>query len=120
MLRKVLDAINATLDQCPMPLRKIFNHMQTEVENKFPDVADIRYIVVSGFIFLRFFCPAILGPKLFGLRSYLPDFNTARTLTLSAKVLQNLANLVDFAQKEPYMIDMNEFIQERKAHMMVS
>lgn len=27
----------------------------------------VRYSVVSGFIFLRFFAPAILGPKLFDL-----------------------------------------------------
>ena len=28
----------------------------------------IKYTSVSGFVFLRFFAPAILNPKLFGLR----------------------------------------------------
>lgn len=32
------------------------------LENK-----EIKYSVVSGFIFLRFFAPAILGPRLFDL-----------------------------------------------------
>lgn len=32
------------------------------IENK-----EIKYSVVSGFIFLRFFAPAILGPRLFDL-----------------------------------------------------
>jgi GTPase-activator protein for Ras-like GTPase len=33
----------------------------------FPPISQVRYSVVSGFIFLRFFAPAILGPKLFDL-----------------------------------------------------
>jgi hypothetical protein len=73
--------------------------------------------VVSGFIFLRFFCPAILGPKLFGLRDDVPDNTIGRTLTMVAKVLQNLANIVDFGQKEPYLIDLNPFITENKERM---
>ena len=33
------------------------------------DKADVvRYTAVSGFVFLRFFAPAILNPKLFNLR----------------------------------------------------
>ena len=46
------------------------------------------YSIVSGFIFLRYFGPAILGPKLFGLRNEFADNETGRTLTLAAKVLQ--------------------------------
>jgi len=84
---------------------------------RFPDEPNIRYIVVSGFIFLRFFCPAILGPKLFGLREDVPDNTIGRTLTMVAKVLQNLANIVDFGQKEPYLIDLNPFISENKERM---
>jgi hypothetical protein len=34
-------------------------------------------------------------------------------LTLIAKTLQNLANLVTFGQKEPFMADMNPFIEQR-------
>ncbi len=36
------------------------------------DSAEVRYQVVSGFVFLRFFAPAILGPRLFQLRSDVP------------------------------------------------
>jgi Ras GTPase-activating protein 3 len=31
------------------------------------DNREVRYSVISGFIFLRFFAPAILGPRLFDL-----------------------------------------------------
>ena len=36
------------------------------------DNKEVRYQVVSGFVFLRFFAPAILGPRLFQLRTDMP------------------------------------------------
>jgi len=77
-----------------------------------------RYTAISGFIFLRLFCPAILAPKLFGMTKDQPEkIKTSRTLTLIAKTLQNLANLVEFGEKEPYMLDMNGFIKEHTGNM---
>ncbi|SCU94749.1 LADA_0G10902g1_1 [Lachancea dasiensis] len=65
---------------------------------------------VSGFLFLRFFCPVILNPKLFHLVTNHPDEGPKRTLTLLAKVLLNLSNLTLFGKKEPWMTKMNDFI----------
>lgn len=86
--------------------------------------------VFSGLLFLRLFCPAVLSPRLFDLVpgesciNYLgsteslihlivehPDIGTQRTLTLLAKTLQCLANIVEFGAKETFMIPMNSFIQ---------
>ena len=47
---------------------------------------DVPYLAISGFLFLRFFVPAILSPKLFALREEHPDQRTERTLKLLAKV----------------------------------
>lgn len=67
---------------------------------------------MSAFIFLRFFVPAVLNPKLFGLVANPPDPKSQRTLTLIAKTLQGLANFAAFGQKEPWMLPMNSFVQD--------
>ncbi|KAJ3078698.1 Ras GTPase-activating protein nGAP, partial [Quaeritorhiza haematococci] len=56
-------------------------------------------------------------PKLFGLTGEHPDSNTARTLTLIAKIIQNLANLSEFEGKEAYMTVCNSFISSQLPNM---
>lgn len=75
----------------------------------------MRSTAVSAFIFLRFFVPAVLNPKLFGLVSNPPSAKCQRTLTLIAKSLQGLANFTTFGQKEPWMSPMNPFVQDNTA-----
>ena len=43
----------------------------------------------------------VLNPKLFNMLPDFPSEETARHLTLVAKVIQNSANLTSFGEKEP-------------------
>lgn len=96
-------------------LRLIFSRIQAAVVSQYDQADDnknTRYTCISAFIFLRFFVPAILNPRLFLLVPGPPDPRAQRTLTLVAKSLQGLANFSSFGQKEPWMQPMNRVVEE--------
>ena len=65
---KVWQAIVTSCFRCPAELRLIFRHIRACAEDRYGDfLRTVSYSSVSGFLFLRFFCPAILNPKLFSL-----------------------------------------------------
>lgn len=64
----IWNAISGSASRCPAELRLIFRHIRACAEDRYGDfLRTVTYSSVSGFLFLRFFCPAILNPKLFGL-----------------------------------------------------
>ncbi|CEI97653.1 hypothetical protein RMCBS344292_11783 [Rhizopus microsporus] len=108
--------------------RKVFGHLQSAIISRFKlednalerhhQVA--RYTCVSGFIFLRWICPAIISPKQFGLVQDHPDTNTCRTLTLIAKCLMTLAshNSTEQSAKELWIMQLNDFAQANTQNFM--
>ncbi|XP_075929263.1 ras GTPase-activating protein 1 isoform X2 [Petromyzon marinus] len=101
-----------------LTLRFLFGCLQKSVQEKWPANETMRTRVVSGFVFLRLICPAILTPKAFGIISDPPSPTAVRTLLLAAKSLQNLANLVEFGAKEAYMEGVNPFIKHNRQRMV--
>ncbi|KAI6133595.1 ras GTPase-activating protein [Pisolithus croceorrhizus] len=76
----------------------------------------IRSLNQGGFFFLRFINPAIVTPQAYMLVDSVPAKHPRRTLTLIAKMLQNLANKPSYA-KEAYMITLNPFVENNKARI---
>lgn len=70
----VWKSISGSGSRCPAELRLIFRHIRACAEDQYGDfLQSIAYSSVSSFLFLRFFCPAILNPKLFGLFKGMTD-----------------------------------------------
>ncbi|XP_023709335.1 GTPase-activating protein isoform X3 [Cryptotermes secundus] len=107
-VENIFEAITTSALHCPSLMCQMFHDLKELASTRFPDNREVRYSVISGFIFLRFFAPAILGPKLFDLTTEQIDSQTNRTLTLISKTIQSLGNLVSCrsaqqTRKEEYM-----------------
>lgn len=107
----IWQAIASSVPSCPPGIQNVLKHIGSCAEDRYGSfIRTVKYTSVSGFLFLRLFCPCILNPKLFGLLDDHPSERPRRTLTLVAKGLMNLANLSKFGQKEPWMEPMNKFL----------
>ncbi|KAI6710861.1 hypothetical protein JHW43_006592 [Diplocarpon mali] len=115
LITEVWESIAGSAERCPPELRQIFKYIRAVSEDRYGNfLRTVAYTSVSAFLFLRFFCPALLNPKLFGLLRDHPQPKAQRTLTLIAKSLQALANLSNFGQKESWMEPMNRFLASHR------
>ncbi|XP_025079418.1 ras GTPase-activating protein 3-like isoform X2 [Pomacea canaliculata] len=110
-VKSALEAITASGLVCPTLLRDVFCVLKEMALKHYPDNPNVRYHAITSFIFLRFFAPAILGPRLFELRSEAQDPVVVRALTLISKAITSLANIVtsksaNFGLKEEYMVPL--------------
>ena len=85
LTENVWKSIAASPPRCPPELRMIFRHIRACAEDSYGDfLRTVRYSSVSGFLFLRFFCPAVLNPKLFGLLKGVPFYRSFHHLPASS------------------------------------
>ncbi|BEI97764.1 hypothetical protein CcaverHIS631_0300630 [Cutaneotrichosporon cavernicola] len=112
-----LQIILNSLDQVPYGIRWICKQIRSLTRRKYPEATDASICsLIGGFFFLRFVNPAILMPQAYMLVDGVPAKHPRRTLTLIAKMLQNLANKPSYA-KEQYMMSLNPFVENNKTRM---
>ncbi|XP_066911439.1 disabled homolog 2-interacting protein-like isoform X2 [Clytia hemisphaerica] len=114
LLEEVWKNITESVPALPKRLRNVFSMVRQRCEEKGLGLATK---ITSASLFLRFLCPAILSPSLFQLTQEYPGEKVARSLTLVAKTLQNLANFTRFGIKESYMEFLNEFVESQMPSM---
>ncbi|KAJ5943928.1 hypothetical protein N7516_004096 [Penicillium verrucosum] len=103
-----------SVDEAPYGIRWICKQIRSLSRRKYPDAQDQTICtLIGGFFFLRFINPAIVTPRSYMLIDATPTDKPRRTLTLIAKMIQNLANKPSYA-KEPYMASLQPFIQQNK------
>ena len=112
---EIWQCILTTVNKIPSELRQLLKYIRAVAEDRYGDfLRSVTCTAVSGFLFLRFICPAILSPKLFGLLRDHPQTRAQRTFTLVAKALQKMANLSTFGKREEYMEPMNRFLTTQR------
>ncbi|KAK7497442.1 hypothetical protein BaRGS_00011284, partial [Batillaria attramentaria] len=115
-MNEVVESIVHSVHCCPLALRIVLRNIYLRARLKWPHETheDTPFLAVSGFIFLRFFAPAILSPKLFSLYDVHPNRKIHRTLTLMAKMTQSMGNLVmPQGVKETWMEPLVPFMQSK-------
>ncbi|KAI9066220.1 Rho GTPase activation protein [Trametes sanguinea] len=106
-----------SMESVPYGIRWICKQIRSLTRRKYPDATDYAICsLIGGFFFLRFINPAIVTPQAYMLVEGVPAKHPRRTLTLIAKMLQNLANKPSYA-KEAYMITLNPFVENNKARI---
>ncbi|PKY08236.1 putative GTPase activating protein Sar1 [Aspergillus campestris IBT 28561] len=118
MLMDIANAFISTIinfvDETPYGIRWICKQIRSLSRRKYPDAQDHTICtLIGGFFFLRFINPAIVTPRSYMLIDATPTEKPRRTLTLIAKMIQNLANKPSYA-KEPYMSKLQPFIEQNK------
>ncbi|KAI8967074.1 Rho GTPase activation protein [Mycotypha africana] len=109
-----LSTLTQSLEQVPYGIRWICKQIRSLAKRKYPHTTDHAISsLIGGFFFLRFVNPAIVTPQAYMLVESAPHSHSRTTLTLLAKMLQNLANKPSYA-KEAYMIPTNRFVEQNK------
>ncbi|KNC52361.1 disintegrin [Thecamonas trahens ATCC 50062] len=107
LAQKMLSASLAAVEAMPNGMVQILQALYGLVRAKFGD--DPATKSVLAFVFLRALCPAVSMPSAMGMTPLVQP-TTRKSLVVVAKILQNVANKVEFGGKEPHMSQFNDFV----------
>ncbi|RWS09353.1 neurofibromin-like protein, partial [Dinothrombium tinctorium] len=126
LTQKVFNAITSSADNFPPQLRSMCHCLYQVLNKRFPNFPH-NISAVGTVIFLRFINPAIgkinqiliqaqnypffiVSPYEMGIVDKQPNSKVKRGLMLMSKILQNIANHVEFS-KEQHMLPFNDFLR---------
>ena len=110
LTKKVFDAIISSLNEFPIQLKLMFNTLHKVLQKRYSNFSQSSS-VIGTVIFLRFINPSIVSPFEAGIIDKQPNSKTRRGLMLMSKILQNIANNVEFS-KEQHMLYFNDFLRQ--------
>lgn len=109
LTQKVFNAIVSSANQFPSQLRLMCHCLYQVLKKRFPNFPH-NISAVGTVVFLRFINPAIVSPFEMGIVEKQPPQKIKRGLMLVSKILQNIANHVEFS-KEQHMLCFNDFLR---------
>ncbi|XP_057670020.1 neurofibromin isoform X1 [Diorhabda carinulata] len=110
LTQRVFNAIVNSIDKFPPQLRSMCHCLYQVLSKRFPQAPQNNIGAVGTVIFLRFINPAIVSPQEMGIVSKPVPNTVKRGLMLMSKILQNIANHVEFS-KEQHMLPFNDFLR---------
>ncbi|XP_072156372.1 neurofibromin isoform X3 [Bemisia tabaci] len=111
LTQKTFDAIVLSADKFPPQLRSMCHCLYQVLSKRFPQAPQNNIGAVGTVLFLRFINPAIVSPQEMGIINRTVLQPVKRGLMLMSKILQNIANHVEFS-KEQHMIHFNDFLRQ--------
>lgn len=103
-----------SVNSMPRELRAICYFIESSGDHFKLDKDTITYPLISGFVMLRYLCPAITLPHLSGILQKLPDGDIRNNLTYIAKIVQKLANQEKFDMEAPHLMRLNDYVERNK------
>ncbi|KAK7086666.1 Neurofibromin 1 [Halocaridina rubra] len=111
LTQRVFGAIISSAEKFPPQLRSMCHCLYQVLSKRFPQFPQNNIGAVGTVIFLRFINPAIVSPCETGILDRQPSQQVKRGLMLMSKILQNIANHVEFS-KEQHMVPFNDFLRQ--------
>ncbi|XP_050358345.1 neurofibromin isoform X1 [Nymphalis io] len=111
LTHEVFERIIGSADKFPSQLRSMCHCLYQVLSKRFVQFPQTSVGAVGTVLFLRYINPAIVSPQEMGIVKKPIPPHIKRGLMLMSKILQNIANHMEFS-KEQHMLPFNDFLRE--------
>lgn len=107
--------IFGSVNRIPRRIRQVLGAIRSGVAGRYGE--EQALMAVSSFVFLRFFCPALVSPRQYGVHDENPPRDVAKVLSLLAKLLSNLSLGMPSTLRDPDLDPLCPLVEARRADM---